>query len=75
MLRGVLEHPEPYRGHAPGYKYSIELFAVRVAASDNAPSSVAVIAPITSVFKVIVCPKSSSNMSYTSVTNVIVTDI
>ena len=19
MLRGVLEHPEPYRGHAPGH--------------------------------------------------------
>ena len=34
-------------------KYSIELFAVRAAASDNAPSSVAVYPPIASFFKVL----------------------
>ena len=34
-------------------KYSIELFTVRAAASDNAPSSVAVSPPIDSIFKVL----------------------
>ena len=53
-------------------KYSIELFAVRAAASDNAPSSVIVSPSIVSVFKSIVCLKSSDNMSYTVVTNLVV---
>ena len=57
-------------------KYSIDLFVVRAAASDNAPSSVAVFPPINSSFKVLFAGlKSSSNMSYTSVTNVIVSGI